>query len=411
MLTVSILAMLAVLSTVVGVWDKLTSRIRTALILAIILIAIAAGSQIVQVIEKKQQLDKEKQQSNTIQEQQRTIEDANLLNNSNLIEIDEASGGATWQDLAYLVDDSEPNIFVYKYFESENQYKPYTKPLDIIDDRHCNERLDWGEPCKPGTFTTLGKKMINDLEGVAIDREGNLFLTTSHSYAKGEDPKKPDPARAVLLKTSREGHVINATKKLREIIRGLFKSKLGGLAKNPVPEYTNEAQKLEIMQIEGLAIDKDNRIYLGFRAPLVDEQYALVLRTSAEQIFTDNPQFESFLLDLRRPDGSKYGIVSLDYDAQNNRMIVLGNSTKHYTTWSPVIWSWEVGDPRIIQPTEAFQGEIFSLKAAPGSRPAKPEVLLSPKADRIHLFFDAQGTGGQLDLIREGMNLRRVRKG
>lgn len=411
MIIAVILAVLAVLSTVVGVWDKLTSKISKALILATILIAIAAGSQIIQVIQKKQQLG-------TIEEQQRIIEDANLLNNSNLIEIDEASGGATRGNLAYLVDDSEPNIFVYEYVE-EYQYKPH-RSLDIIDDRHCNERLDWGEACKEGRFTTLNKKMINDLEGAAIDRDGNLYLTTSHSYAKDayakdENPKNPDPARAVFLKTSLDGHVLNATRKLWGIIRELFRNKLGGIAKNPVPEYVNEGNKLEIMQIEGLAIDKDNKIYLGFRAPLVDDQYALVLRTSVEQIFKDNPQFESFRLDLRRPDGSKYGIVSLEYDAQTNRIIILGNSPMHYpmpyTTYPPVIWSWDVKDPKNIQTPEVFNGEIFSLKPAPGSRPAKPEVLLIPKPDRFHLFFDAQGTGGQLDLIREGMNVRRVRKG
>ena len=396
-----ILAVLAVLSTVVGVWEKLTSKIRNALIFATILVAIAAASQIVQVIQKKQQLD-------TIEEQRRIIEDANLLNNSNLIEIDEASGGATRGNLAYIVDDEEPNIFVYAYSESEYQYEPYiSKPLDIIDDRPCKERLNWREACKEGSPTTLNKKMISDLEGAAIDRDGNLYLTTSHSNKTNGDP---DPARALFLKTSLDGHILNATRKLKEIIRELFRNRLGGRAKNPVPEDLNKARQLEIMQIEGLAIDNENRLYLGFRAPLVDDQYALVLRTSADQIFRDNPQFESFLLLLRGSDGSKYGIVSLEYDAQNNQIIILGNDPKHYSGVPPVIWSWNVKDPNIIQATEVFNGEIFSLKPAPGSRPAKPEVLLIPKTDRIHLFFDAEGTGGQLDLIREGMKLKRVRK-
>lgn len=417
MIIAVILAVLAVLSTVVGVWDKLTSKISKALILATILIAIAAGSQIIQVIQKKQQLG-------TIEEQQRIIEDANLLNNSNLIEIDEASGGATRGNLAYLVDDSEPKIFVYRY-GSKYEYEHYmAKPLDIIDYRSCNERRVWGGVCKEGTSTTLDRKMINDLEGAAIDRDGNLYLTTSHSYpkdayTKDKDPQEPDPARSVFLETSLEGHVLNATKKLWGIIRELFRNKLGGIAKTAVPEYVNEGGKLEIMQIEGLAIDTKNRIYLGFRTPLVDDQFALVLRTRADQIFTDNPEFESFLLNLTGPDGSKYGIVSLEYDAQNNRIIILGNSPEHLgkspehsATLPPVIWSWEVSDdPNKIQRTEIFNGEIFSLKPTPGSRPAKPEVLLIPEPDRFHLFFDAQGTGGQLDLIREGMNVRRVRKG
>lgn len=394
------LAVLAVLSTVVGVWDKLTSKIRKALILATILIAIAAGSQIIQVIQKQQQLD-------TIKEQQRVIEDAALLNNSKLVYIDEASGGATKENLAYLVDDSEPNLFVFEYLELEGRYQAHLpKPLDLVDVRPCNER-DWKEKGDCPPKLTLTKKLINDLEGTAIDRDGNLYLTTSHSNTKDGEP---DPARSLFLRITPEGVVLNVTRKLRDKIKKLFESKLDGKAKNPVKEWVNENDKVEVMQIEGLAVDESGLIYLGFRAPLVDEKYALVLRTSAEQIFRDDPQFESFLLDLKPHDGENYGIVSLEWDSQNRRMLILGNSPKHYTTWPPVIWSWDVKDPKTIQTTEAFHGEIFSLKPSPGSRPAKPEVLLIPKTDRIHLFFDAQGTGGQLGLIREGMNLNRVRK-
>jgi len=365
------------------------------------LIFIAAASQTAQIIQKKQELAK-------IAEQQRLIEDGNVLNNSNLLEIDEASGGATKGNLAYIVVDELPNIFVYEYSESENQYKPHlAKPLDLIDDRPCRDRLNWGVPCKEGSPTKLTKEMIDDLEGAAIDRDGNLYITTSHSYEKNG---KPDPARAVLLKTTLDGHVLNGTQKLQHVIRELFKNSLGGIARNPVTEYLNESHKNEIMQIEGLAIDKDNKIYFGFRAPLVDEQYALVIRTSTDEVFKDNPQFDSFLLDLRRPDGSKYGITSLDYDAQNNRIMILGNQPQHFSGGPPVIWSWEVKDPKFVQSLEVFNGEIFTLKPAPGSRPAKPEVLLMPKPDRIQLLFDAEGTGGQLALIREGMNVKRIRK-
>jgi hypothetical protein len=395
-----LLAILAVLSTLFGAWDKLTSRVRRLVFLAVVLIAIASISQVVQVIQKKEQLD-------TIAEQQQVIEDRNLFLTSNLGEIDEASGGASLGNVAYLVDDEEPSIFVFEYKESESKYynsRLGSIPIPIVDNRPCNKR-DWGKECTEGKPTKLNKRMIEDLEGAAV-YNGKLYLTTSQSNAQDGTEERQ---RWLFLEVTLNGEIIRATRKLRDAIRETFKKGLPITEGRKIEESINEDKGLEVMQVEGLAIDENGLAYLGFRNPLVNNK-ALILRAHIDQLFSDNPQFESFVFDLER-DGKNYGIVSLEYDFQNKQLLILGNSPFRDKTFPFVVWKLNVSslDSKKVSRPESYKGDSFIFDA-PGTRPTKPEVLLIPKPDHLHLFFDAVGTGGQLSFLRNDTELRRVRK-
>lgn len=399
MLIALVLATLAVLSTLVGVWDKLTSKVRRTIVLGLVLLTIAVISQIVQVAQKKEQL-------NEIARQKQVIEDSNVLLKSNLVEVDEASGGATDKNVAYVVDDDEAGIFVFDYLEAEDKYKyQKPKPMKLIDARPCSERIKlWGKECDDSKPVELTKKLIEDLEGAAIFN-GKLYLTTTQSNSKSGDE---EPQRWLFLEVSLDGKVIRATRKLRDAIRVLFRNGIPGVTEKSIGESVNEGGKLEVMQIEGLAIDRTGQVFLGFRTPLVDKK-ALVLRANVDQIFNDAPEFQGFVLDLEH-DGENYGIVSMEYDPHSNQILVLGNSPLRTKTLATVVWTWEVGDSKNVQHPVAFKGNLFTVFDAPGSRPAKPEVILLPRENRIHLFFDAEGTGGQLSFMRNGTDLLRVRK-
>lgn len=380
-LTPIILAALAVLSTVVGVWDKISSRVRNAVILASILILFSLMSQIVQVNEILRQME-----INTAQA--KIIRDRNVLFNSDLGMIDEASGGATYGNLAYIVDDDDPSIFLLEYLEDESKYwfmNP--KGMKIVDARPCVDRLDWDKPCTESTPLELTKADIKDLEGAAI-HDSKLYLTTSQTSST-------EPQRSLFLELSLDGKIHRATRKLRGAILDLLKNEVHGI---------NVGNKLEDIQVEGLAIDKDRYVYFGFRSPLINGR-ALVIRANIDQIFSDKPQFESFLLDLERR-GERYGITSLDYDRGTNQILVLGNGPVKTKTLPSAIWKWKVGDSESQRP-HPYKGDIFTVFDAPGSRPAKPEIILQPTRDRIHLFFDAQGLGGQLSLLRNGSSVFR----
>ncbi len=396
MLVTVMLAVLSILSALVGVWDKLASKVRRSIILGGIVLAIAITTQAILVAQKRELTEE-------IARKDRMLADANLLLKSNLIDVDEASGGASDGKTAYIVDDDEPFIFVFNYAEAENKYK-LQKTMKIVDERPCDQRPKWDKDCKDAQPTELSNKIIEDLEGAAL-YNGKLYLTTAQSNSKNG---KEEPQRWLFLEVSLDGKVLRSTTKLRDTIRESFKQGVPGVYDKSIEESYNEGGKLEVMQVEGLAIDGEGQIYLGLRNPLVNRK-ALVLRTNIQQVFNDKPQFESFLLDLER-GGEIYGIVSLDYDPHTKQILVLGNHPMRSKTLLPAIWAWEVKDPKAIQQPTPYQGEWFTNFEAVGSRPAKPEVILLPQANRIHLFFDAEGTGGQLSLTREGANLSQSKR-
>lgn len=398
MLTAIVIATFTVLSALGGVWDQITNEARKKRVIGWSLVIFALIMQGVSVLQKKGQL-------NEIDRQEQVIEDANVLLKSNLKEVDEASGGDTYNNVAYLVDDEEAGIFTFEYLEAEDKYK-ILKTVPIADARPCNERMKiWEKECDDSKPVELTKKLIEDLEGAAI-HDGKLYLTTAHSNSQEGER---EPQRCLFLEVSLDGKVIRATRKLRDAIDQLFKKNLSGVTEKAIEELVNKETKTEKMQIEGLAIDSTTgQVYLGFRSPLVDRR-ALVLRTNLDQIFSDSPQFQGFVLDLEH-GGDNYGIVSMEYDPDSEAILVLGNSETRTETLPTVVWTWKVGDPTNVQHPVAFNGDLFTVFKAPGSRPAKPEVILLPRANRIHLFFDAQGTGGQLSLTRSGTDLRRMGK-
>jgi hypothetical protein len=306
----------------------------------------------------------------------------------------EASAGTIINDLAYVVDDEKPNVFVFR-LDEEYQL------IDKIELKENGKVLTGDE--------------VDDLEAIA-SAEGKLYLITSHSNTKRG---KPNPARQRLLEVSLEGatrgQVTNSADNLRELI---WKD-LKGLAAS----YQNEDHKDEVMQIEGFAIDEGGTAYIGLRAPLTEtNDYALVLSAKLSDLFFKGkePQFKVFRLNLGQQnvnDNNKnvpHGIVSLDYDAQTGKMLIVGNSAKNSHYFSPILCQWDfagehkddaIQNPKCnpIPPYEVF-----------GSTPktSKIELLLLPreaKSDRVFTFLDtdAKGNGGQLSYTRSEIGLAR----
>lgn len=399
MFTAIVLAVLAVLSTIAGGWEKLTGRKRKAKLIAIGLIATAAATQIVLINQKAEELK-------TIVRQEQELADKDVFLGSTVREADEASGGAMQGDTAYIVDDEEPEIFVFKYSAKDakfdNERLP-TKPMPLVDKRPCAQRT-WGGPCSDDTPTRLDREMLQDLEGAAAFRD-KLYLTTTFSNSKSG---KEDPTRWWFLEVNAKGEILRTTKTLRDSIRGIFASGLPINEGKKIEESINEDGKLEVMQVEGLAVDENGMAYFGFRNPLVENK-ALILRGSVDSLFSETPHLEGFLFNLFN-DGESYGIVSLEFDVQNKELLILGNSPLRTKTLPFVVWKIPVSelDPSKVATPEHYRGDTFKL-LAPGTRPTKPEVLLLPTPDRVHLFFDAVGTGGQLSFARNEAELKRMR--
>ena len=305
----------------------------------------------------------------------------------------EASGGTIINDLAYVVDDEKPNVFVFRLDE---EYQLVDK---IVLKQQNGDVLTGDE--------------VDDLEAIA-SADGKLYLITSHSNTKRG---KPNQARQRLLEVSLEGgtrgQVTNSADNLREIIL----KNLKGLAAS----YQNEDQKDEIMQIEGLAIDEGGIAYIGLRAPLTTENYALVLSAKLSDLFSKGkePQFKVFRLNLWQQNENDnnekdpYGIVSMDYDAQTKNILIVGNSAKNSGYFSPILCQWDfakhkdetIQNPKCnpIPPYDVFGSTRMTSKI---------ELLLLPrgaKSDRVFTFLDTddKGNGGPLSYTRSEIGLAR----
>src|SRR5881394_713593 len=198
--------------------------------IAISLVVIATaglGWQTYQTLKTKKVIEETKQQ----------VED---LREANSKLFNEASGGTIVNDLAYVVDDEKPDVFVFRL---DGEYQ-------LI------ERM----PLKENGTVLTGDK-VDDLEAIA-SADGKLYLITSHSNTKktGEPKRARQKLLEVSLAPGSRGEVSNKADNLRDVV---WKS-LKGLADS----YLNEEHQDEGMQIEGFAIDKEGNAYIGLRAPL-----------------------------------------------------------------------------------------------------------------------------------------------
>ena len=84
------------------------------------------------------------------------------------LQLNEASGGTTIGETAYVVDDETPALFVSDSISDEGYFTDFRK-LDLKDTNHKK----------------LTKEDVDDLEGTAADLQRKvLYLVTSHSNDK-----------------------------------------------------------------------------------------------------------------------------------------------------------------------------------------------------------------------------------
>lgn len=317
-----------------------------------------------------------------------------IIEDSSSILFSEASGGAVTEDKAYIVDDEKPRLFKLKLRVPEKGYD-YTGEIKLSDD-------------------------IDDLEAIAIKPNEKapekIYLITSHSNTKkGEERAERQKLLEVSLVPGTEGKTISVQKNLRASIVKIFNRLSSELPDENLAKLANEltddklAQKAEdkgVIQIEGFAIDEGDYAYIGFRSPLVQKQgvkYALILRAKLYDLFSDNPEFQPFLLNLWN-DNESYGISSIDYDTQTNSLLLIGNDPQE--RWNkPRLWQWYFsGETELIQKPRD-RGLIYDTSGS-----ARPELLLLPTksvSDRIYTYLDTdgKGKGGQIVLERSRFNL------
>jgi hypothetical protein len=330
-------------------------------------------------------------------------EEAKNLNNflaHQETKIDEASGATSLNSRFFIVDDDGQNL--YEYREAP---KDRVRGLSF----HAFYRIHTTSRTQLKNIKPEEVNYVNDLEAAATNNN-KLYLVTSQSQSSTDrvrrsgrellleveppSSKKQEYAnvlRAVRLRRQNDDKIQKALKQIEDKLNGSLE------------------QSVNDPNLEGLAIDKKGNFYLGFRNPILmigSESYAIILKTTRENIFANSLQFEGIALKLNSSDPDEnYGIVSLEYDNKTDTLLVLGNAPQKNKFLPPKLWHWHPND-ELIQ--EATQVQDWSLKIPEYFRknesPAKPEAIVVPMGSKYgFVFTDSERHGGIWQFPRQDL--------
>jgi hypothetical protein len=397
------LLLIALVSGIVGAWDKIFSdetelgKKRRKRIIGLATIALLAASLVVQGCRYYRS-----------EKSRRLLEE----HTDNLfINVPEASGGVAIGDRAYLVDDEKTALF--RADLDKDRYSRNTEEVELYD----AWPIPKGEEPKGHVLTK--KSDVNDLEGAAA-LQNKVYLITSHSNAKSESG--PDARRQrfleVELHSDGKGGEVGLVTRWADLRKSLEETLFQSQGADALAERFKDRLEMgatqettTVMEIEGLAVDAGRNVYFGFRGPQkTKNSNALILRANLDRIFPGNkedwapkkgqsaksssPGYTVFEADIEGNKDCPRGIVDMVY--YKNSLLILTNSAYKNRALPPTLWRWPIAEMgRGRNPTRLGSGDFYE---PPENVPAKPEALLLPAsqgvADKIFMFLDASGFGG-----------------
>lgn len=196
---------------------------------------------------------------------------------------------------------------------------------------------------------SFGRK-FNDLEGLSIDSDDNIYAITSHSTNNKGNRKK---AREQLLRFS-----INRDRASGLVVYGSLRDALIGAQElqREIEQIVGQAADFEKLNIEGLAyVQETGELLLGLRSPSVAGRSIVVSITNPSAIFDDGaaPEFGPPLL-LKMQGG---GIRALSYDPILDTFLVVNEVEQPEGGRISQLWSWS-GQPNSEPRPLSFPGII-----------------------------------------------------
>ncbi|MBI4740389.1 MAG: DUF3616 domain-containing protein [Betaproteobacteria bacterium] len=218
---------------------------------------------------------------------------------------------------------------------------------------------------------------LDDLEGLTVDRSGNIYAITSHSRDGDGDEKK---GRNKLARFRVDGRRVAATK----VAQG-FKAAL--LAAHPVLAAAAGVRDVKIdggLNIEALEISADGqRLLLGFRSPLLDRQAIVATVENPSAIFdVDEAPHVSPTLETLALGGN--GIRGMSYlPFLDGYLLIAGPAGREPLPFQ--LWFWS-GQPGASARQVTIPG-LHGLEHAEGISPAtiggrQRIVIVSDDGDR-----------------------------
>lgn len=127
-----------------------------------------------------------------------------------------------------------------------------------------------------------GLDNINDMEGIAQDEQGTIYLMASQSFNK---KGKQSAARKLLVRVSREGtsFVMNGSVELFDILLAAALEQ----GKSEWADFITTASRTRLIDIEGIACIGDT-VLLGFKDPKINNSAVVMAIAAPDELFANN---------------------------------------------------------------------------------------------------------------------------
>jgi Protein of unknown function (DUF3616) len=267
--------------------------------------------------------------------------------------------------------------------------------LVFVDDESRTAIWIWnGDPESPPETLSLPRS-LDDLEGVAADSSGHVFLLTSHSLTK-RGVARADRRRLGRIDVPSAADTTRATGNAPH-----GDPKAGMISADDLLEPLSAALGIEpgAVNLEGLAWYPPAKVlFCGVREPLADGQQALVVAIRPEVAF-GAAGGQGAVSEVRRLDLGGRGIRSLDFDPWRRGVLVLaGPAADDRGPFGLYLWEPEVDRLTPLQVPElagvakpegvvalgppATDGGSPILIAGEGSGPIRLRAILDAEAAR-----------------------------
>ena len=195
-----------------------------------------------------------------------------------------------------------------------------------------------------------GPRKLDDLEGVTLDRAGNVYAITSHSRTDEGEAKK---SREKLIRFRIEGNRMQAA----QVYGGLKQALVDAHPLLAQAEAVLDVKNAGGINIEALELDADQtRLLIGFRSPLqagraviayLDNPQGLIERAEAPRIATE----------LATLDLGGHGLRGLAYvPALGGYLLLSGPVAKEQVQFRLWFWSGRLQDPAHLVSVDGLPG-------------------------------------------------------
>lgn len=245
-----------------------------------------------------------------------------------------------------------------------------------------------------------GFRKLNDLEGVALDRLGNIYAITSHSRDGDGDQKK---SRNKLVRF----RIVDGRIAESQVVKELKPALLAAHPALAAAAKIRAVKDDDGLNIEALEISPDQQhLLIGFRSPLLNDRAIIASVENHAAMFEDDepPRISSKLITL---DLDGHGIRGLcHFPALNGYLVISGPTSSEPVQFQLWLWSGQADDPARRVSVPGLPGFEHAEGVCPATIDGQPRIVIvsddgSRKAERFARFLLVDPARLQLSLLNE----------